>query len=119
MSELTLNRRKIMRTAAAGASTLLLPTTAVLSQTAPDTLHPRQHGNAGHYHFRVGDIDATVLSDGVIGGPPRVYASDAPEGELQEVLRRAFLPLDRLTLNLNTLLIETKRPQNSARSRSR
>ncbi|WP_206366235.1 MBL fold metallo-hydrolase [Sphingomonas flavalba] len=107
MSELTLNRRKIMLTAAAGASTFLLPTGAVFSQTVPVTERPVQQGNAGHYRFRVGDIDATVLSDGLIGGPPQVYASDAPEQELQEVLRRAFLPVDHMTLNLNTLLIET------------
>lgn len=64
-------------------------------------------GNAAHYRFRVGEIGATVLSDGVIGGPPRVYASDAPEAELGAVLRNAFLPTDHMTLNLNTLLIET------------
>ena len=108
MSELTLNRRKIMLTAATGASAFFLPTAAVLSQIAPDTQQAKQR-NAGHYRFRVGDISATVLSDGLIGGPPRVYASNAPEAELQEVLKRAFLPLDRLTLNLNTLLIETNR----------
>lgn len=107
MSELTLNRRKIMLTAAVGASTLLLPAAAAHAQSAPDTSRPGQQGNAGYYRFRVGDIDATVLGDGLIGGPPQVYASDAPEEELQEVLRRAFLPIDRLTLNLNTLLIET------------
>jgi glyoxylase-like metal-dependent hydrolase (beta-lactamase superfamily II) len=63
-------------------------------------------GNIGYYRFRIGEISATVLSDGVIGGPPRIYASDADEAELQDVLRRAFLPRDHLTLNLNTLLIE-------------
>ncbi|WP_105403755.1 MULTISPECIES: MBL fold metallo-hydrolase [Neorhizobium] len=97
-----------MLTAATGASAFFLPTAAVLSQIAPDTQQAKQR-NAGHYRFRVGDISATVLSDGLIGGPPRVYASNAPEAELQEVLKRAFLPLDRLTLNLNTLLIETNR----------
>jgi hypothetical protein len=75
--------------------------------------------NAGFYHFRVGDIRATVLSDGVIGGPPRIYASDAPEADLQTVLRRAFLPTDHLTLNLNTLLIETGgRPSCSKRAQA-
>ncbi|MGX9964142.1 MBL fold metallo-hydrolase [Roseomonas sp. F4] len=64
-------------------------------------------GNAGHYRFRVGEIAATVLSDGLIGGPPRIYAIDAPEDALRDTLRRAFLPTDHLTLNLNTLLIET------------
>lgn len=107
MSQLTLNRRKIMLTAAAGASTLLLPPVSAQAKTVAGNAPLNQSGNAGHYRFRVGNIEATVLSDGLIGGPPQVYASDAPEQELQEVLRRSFLPADRMTLNLNTLLIET------------
>lgn len=107
MGEITLNRRKIMLTAASAVTGLILPTGMAIAQAAPAVSSPAQGGNAGHYRFRVGDISATVLSDGLIGGPPRVYASDAPEAELQEVLRRTFLPTDRLTLNLNTLLIET------------
>lgn len=63
--------------------------------------------NAGHYRFRIGEIQATVLSDGLLAGPPKVYASDAPEIELREALMRAFLPTETMTLNLNTLLIET------------
>ncbi|MGP9810914.1 MBL fold metallo-hydrolase [Rhodopseudomonas sp. NSM] len=63
--------------------------------------------NSGAYRFHVGDIQATVLSDGLLSGPPSVYAHDAPEVELREALRRAFLPTDTMTLNLNTLLIET------------
>jgi hypothetical protein len=55
----------------------------------------------------VGEIAASVLSDGLIGGPPRIYAIDAPDEELQDALQRAFLPVDHLTLNLNTLQIET------------
>ena len=102
---LTLNRRSIMLTALASASGSLLgaglPDTANAQQTTA-----KQLGNAGHYRFQVGDIAATVISDGVIGGPPRVYAGDAPEAELTDVLRRAFLPTDFMTLNLNTLLLE-------------
>jgi glyoxylase-like metal-dependent hydrolase (beta-lactamase superfamily II) len=101
----TLNRRTIMLSAASGSVGLMLgPPGAgrASAQTPTGTA-----ANAGFYHFRVGDIRATVLSDGVIGGPPRIYASDAPEADLQTVLRRAFLPTDHLTLNLNTLLIET------------
>ncbi|MDX2204100.1 MAG: MBL fold metallo-hydrolase [Hyphomicrobiaceae bacterium] len=63
--------------------------------------------NAGHYRFRVGEIQATVLSDGLLSGPARVYAHDAPDAELREALRRAFLPTETMTLSLNTLLIET------------
>ena len=99
MTALTLNRRSILLAAAAG----MLASRVSLAQPAPA---PALAGNAGFYRFRIGDIAATVLSDGVIGGPPRVYAIDAPEVELGEVLRRAFLPADRLVLNLNTLLLE-------------
>jgi len=102
MTKITFNRRRIMLSASLGATAMLAGASAepALGQASQPA------GNAGHYRFRVGEIAATVLSDGVIGGPPSVYASDAPEQELQDVLRRAFLPLDRLTLNLNTLLIE-------------
>lgn len=102
MTRITLNRRRILLSAGLGAAGTLPWAGAghALGQTS------QAPGNAGHYRFRIGEIAATVLSDGVIGGPPRIYASDAPEQELQDVLRRAFLPLDRLTLNLNTLLIE-------------
>lgn len=104
MAPLTLNRRTIMVSAVtAGASSLLLgsSTGPVSAQTSPSVV-----GNTGYYRFQIGEIHGTVLSDGMIGGPPRIYASDAPETELQEVLRRSFLPTDHLALNLNTLLIE-------------
>ena len=100
----TLNRRKLMLSAVAGASGLALG--SAFERPALAQTPVVQTGNAAVYQFRVGDIRATVVSDGVIGGPPRVYASNAPELELQEALRRAFLPPDHLTLNLNTLLIE-------------
>ncbi|WBV44375.1 MBL fold metallo-hydrolase [Pseudoroseomonas cervicalis] len=102
---LTLHRRKIMLTALAGGAGAMLAGAAAPATAQPAAAAPP--GNAGHYRFRIGDITATVLSDGQIGGPPRVYASDAPEAELAAVLRRAFLPTDHLTLNLNTLLLET------------
>lgn len=96
-----------MLTAASAVTGMILPAGMASGQAASPASLPAQGGNAGYYRFRVGDISATVLSDGLLGGPPRIYASNAPEAELQDVLRRAFLPTDRLTLNLNTLLIET------------
>lgn len=105
MTAFTLNRRAVMLSAVAGASSAVLPAIGG-SGRAKAQAAPSLSGNSGCYRFRVGDIRATVLSDGVIGGPPRIYASDAPEIELETVLRRAFLPTDHLTLNLNALLIE-------------
>jgi glyoxylase-like metal-dependent hydrolase (beta-lactamase superfamily II) len=62
--------------------------------------------NAGHYRFRIGDIRATVVSDGTLSGNPRIYAHSAPPDDLGRALGDAFLPADRFTLNLNTLLLE-------------
>lgn len=106
MNAFTLGRRAVMLSAVAGAASFVLPAVGG-SGGAKAQATPSPSGNSGCYRLRVGDIGATVLSDGVIGGPPSVYASDAPEAELQAVLRHAFLPTDHMTLNLNTLLIET------------
>ncbi|MBN9982161.1 MBL fold metallo-hydrolase [Rhizobium laguerreae] len=103
MDRLTLNRRTVMVSAVAGTAALLLGGSAGSGNTQVQSPDAR---NVGYYRFPVGQIKATVLSDGVIGGPPTVYANDAPEAELQEVLRRAFLPTDHMTLQLNTLLLE-------------
>lgn len=62
--------------------------------------------NAAHYHFRIGNISATVVSDGFLTGSPEIYAGNAPEDELKRVLGEAFLPTERFVLNLNTLLLE-------------
>jgi glyoxylase-like metal-dependent hydrolase (beta-lactamase superfamily II) len=91
--------------AAAGTAALLLGVSSRSHAAAQAVASPT--GNVGHYRFQVGDITATVLSDDVISAPPLVYAIDAPEAELEEALRRAFLPTDYLTLDLNTLLTET------------
>ncbi|MFC3694521.1 MBL fold metallo-hydrolase [Chenggangzhangella methanolivorans] len=105
MARFAIDRRKAILSAAAGASALssgigFQP--SALGQPATPVI-----GNASTYRFKVGEIVATVLSDGQISGPPRVYASDAPEPELTDALRRAFLPTDRMTLDLNVVLVET------------
>ena len=102
MGNYSINRRTVMLSAAVG-----VPAIAALGGSSVAQTSAAMSGNAGHYRFRVGEIQATVLSDGLLSGPPSVYANDAPETELREVLTRAFLPTDAMTLNLNTLLIET------------
>ncbi|KXF76402.1 hydrolase [Paramesorhizobium deserti] len=104
MSFFTINRRRIMLSAVAGASALALRPGFGLALAQDAAVSP---SNVGYYRLQIGDIRATILSDGTIAGPPRVYAFDAPEADLETVLANAFLPSDMMTLNLNTLLIET------------
>jgi len=96
-----LDRRSILAGAAAGT---LLPlafnAAPAVAQPAPPSANP------GHYRFRIGDIRATVVSDGNLAGNPRIYAGDAPADDLHRALTGAFLPTASFTLNLNTLLLE-------------
>lgn len=95
-----LNRRATLlagMTAAVPLSLGLPPAVALEVATA---------ANAGHYRFRVGNIEATVVSDGTLSGNVRIYAGRAPEDDLRHALDEAFLPTDNLTINLNTLLLE-------------
>ena len=95
-----INRRLLLAGSTAAAMTPLLGMPAAIAQTpAPKT-------NSGHYSFRIGDIKATVVSDGTLGGNPRIYASNAAAEELGRTLSDAFLPTDSFRLNLNTLLLE-------------
>ena len=95
-----LNRRMMFAAGAAVLAPVALPASTLAQPAAPG-------GNVGCYRFRIGDIRATVVSDGTLVGNPRLLAGSAPADELAQAQRDAFRPADRLTLNLNTLLLET------------
>jgi glyoxylase-like metal-dependent hydrolase (beta-lactamase superfamily II) len=95
-----INRRLLLAGGTAAAMTPLLGMPTAIAQT------PAPRSNSGHYRFRIGDIKATVVSDGTLSGNPRIYASTAPAEELGRTLSDAFLPTDSFRLNLNTLLLE-------------
>jgi len=96
-----ISRRGLLATGAAGAlAPLVGPPAAFAQNHAPKP-------NSGHYRFRIGDIAATVVSDGTLTGNARIYAYTAPPDELGKALNDAFLPVDKYKLNLNTLLLES------------
>lgn len=96
-----IDRRGLLVAAASGALLQLAGyTPAAFGQTAEAAR------NSGSYRFKIGDIRATVVSDGTLSGAPRIYASTAPPDELARVLDQASLPVDNHVLNLNTLLLE-------------
>ena len=96
-----ISRRRLLTTGAAGALAPLLGPSAAEAQA------PGARANSGHYSFAIGDIRATVVSDGTLSGNPRIYASTARPDELGKTLNDAFLPTDSFRLNLNTLLLES------------
>jgi glyoxylase-like metal-dependent hydrolase (beta-lactamase superfamily II) len=62
----------------------------------------------GYYRFSVGEIEAMVVSDGGLSFQPiqPTWAPEASKEELEGTLRSAFLPPDRITLDVNTLLLK-------------
>lgn len=64
-------------------------------------------GNSEVYRFAIGDMRATVLTDGTFAVPPIMFAADATEAEHQAALAQAFLPLSEVQVHLNMLVVET------------
>jgi glyoxylase-like metal-dependent hydrolase (beta-lactamase superfamily II) len=60
------------------------------------------------YRFKLGDIEATVVSDGPlpIGESTRVFAGP-PKEELNKLISEHFLPTDNIVLDQNSLVINT------------
>jgi hypothetical protein len=93
------NRRSIFSGLAAIVP-LLLHAPSVAAQTVAGERNARQH------RFGVGDIWATVVSDGTLTRSLRLFTGTASADDLGRALRAALRPPDSTTLNLNTLLLE-------------
>jgi len=62
------------------------------------------------YRFRIGEFEATVISDGhlPLGKPAEGFPS-APPAELTQILEQSFLPTDGVLLEQNILVLNTGR----------
>jgi glyoxylase-like metal-dependent hydrolase (beta-lactamase superfamily II) len=78
--------------------------------TAPATAKAPMLGTQAppYYRFRVGSIEATVVSDGPlsIGEPARTFRGQSPD-ELSKMMSNHFLPTDNVVLDQNALVINT------------
>jgi Metallo-beta-lactamase superfamily len=112
-SPMILNRRSVFRAgaglaiAAATAPPLLTPSSAQ-AEDARETGAAPQNGN-GFYRFKIGEFQATVISDGygqIPIGP--IFAMNASDAELAPVLRANFMqPVIQATNNI--LVVDTGR----------
>ncbi len=96
-----LSRRALLGAAAA------LPFTPRLAEAAArfrNELPPAWH------RFRVGQFEATVVSDGALplGDPTQSFLGASPQ-EIEAMLRGAFLPTREATLEQNVLVVNTGR----------
>ena len=97
----SINRRNLLRGSAAAGARRCPPTRfakcAVHRQTGPT-----------YYRFKLGDAEATIVSDGVLplGDPHKAFLGVDPK-EVDGMLSTNFLPLDNVPLQQNTLVLNT------------
>ncbi|MCU0886846.1 MAG: MBL fold metallo-hydrolase [Rubritepida sp.] len=97
------------RRGALGAAAAL--TAAATLPLAARAAAPQRNDTApAWYRFRVGNFEATVISDGHLPlGKPTDGFPSAPVAEMEGILRAAFLPADSVLLEQNVLVVNTGR----------
>ena len=100
----SLSRRHLMLGAAAGLAAAGRITPARAAAPFTNTQVP------SWYRFRLGEFEATVVSDGPLPlGKPEDNFKGLPKEELDRMLRDNFLPSDLVTLEQNALIVNTGR----------
>lgn len=99
---MTLSRRAGLGLAAISLAAPFAPALAA----AP----PRNQPAPAWYRFRIGEFEATVISDGALPlGKPGDGFPSAPPAEMNQILTANFLPTDGVLLEQNILVLNTGR----------
>jgi glyoxylase-like metal-dependent hydrolase (beta-lactamase superfamily II) len=104
VNPVVLSRRRLLAGASASVAAGLVGGAAPASAKAPmlNTQAPP------FYRFKLGSIEATVVSDGplAIGDPVRTFRGPTPQ-EIGKMMADHFLPTDNVVLDQNALVINT------------
>ena len=98
------NRRRLF-----GATGALLAAPALISRTEAQTSAAPQGQAPGFYRFKVGSFTITTVHDGFVSRPLDGFVLNAPLSEVQNVLRDAFLPTDRMVVPYTVTFLDTGR----------
>lgn len=106
---MSITRRSVLASAPVAAASTL--GTSVLAQTQASPPSPLAGKQApGVYRYKIGDIEVTAFHEGTM---PRQlddkFVVNAPFGDVQAAMERAFLPKDRLNNSYTTLVLNTGR----------
>jgi glyoxylase-like metal-dependent hydrolase (beta-lactamase superfamily II) len=63
--------------------------------------------DAGHFRFRIGELECISISDGALNYPPETLFANVPPEQIEEALRGQNLPVDRVTTPYTCLFIDT------------
>jgi glyoxylase-like metal-dependent hydrolase (beta-lactamase superfamily II) len=76
----------------------------------PSKLNKKGVASPGWHRFSIGDFEVTVISDGPLPmTPPSSGYSEAPASEIEQLLGDHFLPIDKLLLGQNAVLVNNGR----------
>jgi glyoxylase-like metal-dependent hydrolase (beta-lactamase superfamily II) len=103
--QVSMSRRRLIGGAsavAAGLAAGVAPLPVMAKAPLANTQAP------SFYRFKIGSIEATVVSDGPLPiGPPKNAFKGVPEAELAKMMTDNFLPTDEVVLDQNNLVINT------------
>jgi len=104
MQDCSLSRRRLL----AGASATALAGAFAASRQATAKAPLLDTPTPAFYRFKLGTIEATVVSDGPlsIGDPKNTFRGPTPE-ELTKMMSDQFLPTNNVVLDQNALVINT------------
>jgi len=104
MLDKSLSRRRLLAGASATATLGLLGSASMIEAKAPVLNTPAP----AFYRFKLGAIEATVVSDGPlsIGDPKNTFRGPTAE-ELGKMMSDHFLPANNVVLDQNVLVINT------------
>src|ERR1700678_105296 len=104
MVDMNLSRRRLLAGASATAGAGLVAGTAPVAAKAPMLNTPAP----ACYRFKIGTIEATVVSDGPMatGAPGNTFIGPTQQ-ELGKMMTDLFLPPDKVILDQNALVINT------------
>lgn len=99
-----LSRRDLLTAATLAAAGSALPLGPAALASAP----PATKQVPSAYRYKVGDAEVTVISDGIRTMPlSDTFVRNQPREAVNAALRAAFLPENQVTINFNTLMVNT------------
>ena len=101
-SRLMTRRRMLVGTSALAAGSMFASVPRPAFAKAP-ILHTRA---PAFYRFNLGGLEATVISDGPLNFPSKIFRG-APDAEIQQLLVNDFLPPDKVRMEQNILVLNT------------
>jgi hypothetical protein len=105
----SMNRRAFLAASVAGAfSTAVMPPLDIRSARAKEAL--RGDKAAAWYRFKVGDMEATVVSDGFLGpyALAAAFYPQAPKEDVDALVKGEFLSPEQFVIQENCLVLNTE-----------